>query len=658
MHRVPFSTSVLLVILLTAARLLAQDQPRAGIVSHISVTSDKIEDVSSLAAWKQSFIKPGMTDQQKAIAIWESVVKFRHQDVPPNEYFEAEDHVHDPIEAFNVYGYGQCCCASAHIEALARYAGLEARAWGIVGHSVPELRVGGNWCMLDASLINYLQKPDGSIAGVEQISRQIDAWYAQHPQFKGDDAKLRQFSAREGWKGGPEALSWGRFYDANGWLPAATHGWSNSMQEFGSPAKNFIYDYGAALGYEVNIQLRPGEKLVRNWSNKGLHINMLDGGKPACLDMPNGTADLRYAPKFGDLAPGRIGNGTLDYTLPLASGLFRAGMLETQNLVTKSEDADGPAIHVKDPRQPATLIFRMPSSYVYLSGQLNLKSVIGAGGSIEILSSDNNGLDWKPLATINDGGEQTIDLTPLVFRRYDYRLKFQLKGSGTGLDLLAVHHDIQHSQRPLPALDQGENHIHFAAGPREGTITILASTNPHAEGKALSYGDFHPTLSGIDVASLRLDGPSGQITFPIQTPGDITRLRVGVNYRARDLRDGWTIEASFDDGKSWKPIGDLEGGHAGFSTYLVFTGVPPHSRAALVRFSGRQRNTTLIFSARIAADYLEPNGGFAPIKVTYEWTEGGKAKREEFVAKGTDANYTISCAERPVMKSITLEFPG
>ena len=33
-----------------------------GVVSHVKVLSDKIEDVSSIEAWKRSFIKPGMSD--------------------------------------------------------------------------------------------------------------------------------------------------------------------------------------------------------------------------------------------------------------------------------------------------------------------------------------------------------------------------------------------------------------------------------------------------------------------------------------------------------------------------------------------------------------------------------------------------------------------
>ena len=238
------------------------------------------------------------------------------------------------------------------------------------------------------------------------------------------------WAAKDG-KRGREVLSFGH-YDDNGWLPAATHGWYSSMQEFGSEKKNFVYEYGAAIGYEVNIQLRPGEKLVRNWSNKGLHVNMPDGEKPGCINTTIGQSDLRYSPSFGDLAPGRIGNGTLEYDLPLATGAFRGGMLTVDNLASKNEDASGPALHVKDASNPGVLVFRVPSSYVYLSGELEFSPVIPDGGSIAVAFSDNNGLDWKDLARATATGPQKIDLKPLVFRRYDYRLKFTFVGKGTG----------------------------------------------------------------------------------------------------------------------------------------------------------------------------------------------------------------------------------
>jgi hypothetical protein len=49
-------------------------EPLSGVVSHVKVISNHVEDVSSLEAWKKSFIKDGMTDEEKALAVWKSVV--------------------------------------------------------------------------------------------------------------------------------------------------------------------------------------------------------------------------------------------------------------------------------------------------------------------------------------------------------------------------------------------------------------------------------------------------------------------------------------------------------------------------------------------------------------------------------------------------------
>ncbi len=639
----------------TTSALAAQP---VGVVSHIKVMSDHVEDVSSLEAWKSAFIKPGMSDQEKALAIWRSAVMFRHQDVPPREFISNEPDVHDPIKSFNVYGYGQCCCASAHIEALSRYIGLESRGWAITGHSVPEVNVGGHWCMLDASLINYFPRPDGSIAGVEEISRSITDWYGAHPGYRGDNDKLYHFMLGEGWKRGPAVLTGSRFYDQNGWLPAATHGWNSSMTEFGSGPKNFVYEYGSAVGYEVNVQLRQGERLTRNWFNKGLHVNQEGGGeRPGLLNKSIGDEDLRYSPRFGDIAPGRVGNGTLEYDVPLAGGTFRGGMLEVDNLSASGEDsAGGPAVHVKDTSKAGHFSFRMPSSYVYLSGALDAKAVVGDGGAIVIELSDNNGLDWKPLTRITVSGAQHIDLKTLVYRRYDYRLRLTLEGKGTGLDALRVSHDIQHSQRPLPALAQGSNHIKFSEGAEEGTITINPATQPEWKGKNAYYTDFHPDLRNIADPNLRVQNGAGDITFPIQTPGDITRLRVGAHYRARDARDGWKIETSFDGGKRWTSIGALEGPTGiGSSRYFVLTDVPTGARSAKVRFSGVERNTTTLMDLRIDADYQEPRRGTAPVKITYVWDEMGQKHTDVHVSSTSDEAYDIHCGSKPLMKSIILE---
>jgi hypothetical protein len=646
MNRATLAAAVLTT--LSALGALAAESP--AIVSHVKVLSDKTEDVSSIDAWRRSFIKDGMTDQQKAMAVWQSVVKFRHQEIPPDEYLESMNNVHDPIKSFNVYGYGMCCCASANVEALARAAGLESRGWGIVAHSVPEVKWDGQWHLLDGSLITYFPGADGQPAGVTDIATNVKQWYQANPKLKGNNDGLAKFMRGGNWRTGPELLRNCPSYDDNGWLPAATHGWYSTMQEYADPAKTFLYEYGTAVGYEVNVQLRKGERLTRNWSNKGLHVNMAEGKGLNLLNGKPGANDLRYSPKYGDLAPGRVGNGTLEYDVPVTSDELSRAAIEFMNLA-----ASNSGLGAQDSALPGTFVLDMPTSYVYLSGRADVKVNVSAGGSVAIALSGNNGLDWTDVAKIEASGEKSIDLKPLVYRRYDYRLRFTLSGAAK-IESLKITHDVQHSQRALPALDKGANTITFAEGPQEGTVTVFGNTNPSAKGKNLMYTDFHPVANHIRPDMLFLAGGRGDITFPVATPGDIARLRVSAHYRCRDKRDAFEIAASFDDGKTWKAVGTLEGPYAGNSKSFTLADVPKGARSALVKLTGVQFNTTGIHDLRIDADYAQPHGGASPVKVTYVWSENGVEKRDVHVSKGGAAEtYTINCAERPVLKSLIVE---
>jgi len=641
----------------------AATQP-AGVVGHVKVLSDKVADVSSIEAWKKSFIKDGMTDKDKALTIFRSKVMFHYQDAPPAEFLTEMDCIHDAIKEFNVYGYGMCCCASAIVECLARNAGLEARAWGINGHSVPEVQWDNAWHLIDTSLINYFPKPDGQIASVQEIKAAISEWYDKNPGYKGNGAKITEFMRADGWTGwkkGPALLAACPFYDGGGFWTARTHGWNSTMQEYdGSNGTPFPFEYGYSQGYEVNIQLRPGERLTRNWFNTGLHLNGVakTGGEPGCLKEKIGNGFMAYIPKYGDLTANRIGSGKLEYTVPLADASFLNGAWKAENLVSKAADKNGPAVHAKDPAQPGVLEIRMPCSYVYLSGVAELNAVIGEGGKIRALFSDNNGLDWKDVATIEKSGEQKLDLQALVVRRYDYLLRLVLYGKGTGLESLKLTHAFQCSQRALPALDKGANTITFSAGPQEGTVTIQGSSTEGGKGKQIELVDFHPVLNGVAPKYMRDEvygGKTADVTFSVATPKDMIRLRFGCHYRCRDKDDKWDFRVSFDGGKTFKSVQTVAGPTQGQTKYLTVSEVPAGTKEAQVRFVGSQRNTTCILSARIDADYVLPCGGFRPVKVTYAWEEGGLEKQDVHVAKQPNETYTINCAAKPLMKSIALE---
>jgi hypothetical protein len=89
---------------------------------------------------------------------------------------------------------------------------------------------------------------------------------------------------------------------------------------------------------------------------------------------------------------------------------------------------------------------------------------------------------------------------------------------------------------------------------------------------------------------------------------------------------------------------------------VTFADVPPKTRKALVRYAGENvSGGTLVFNLRIDADYQEPRGGFAPVKITYVWDENGQEKRDVHIAQQPRETYTITCAGKPTMKAITVE---
>ena len=664
-------------IVLVSAQTYSADEP-PGTVCNIKVLSDNVPDVSSLEAWKKAFIKDGMSDQEKALSVWKSVAAFQYQDAPaPVEFIHHEDGMYDPIRMFNVYGYGICCYASSHVMGLSRYAGLNARGWGINSHSVCEVNFDNAWHLLDSSLIGYFPKADGKIASIEELTKAIQDWYAKNPALAngkhGDDGKLRQFQRGDGdtaWKAkGPEILSRSPTYNAIGWWPAGTHGWYSTMQEYDGTSgggKCFIYEYGASLGYAVNIQLRKGEKLVRNWGNKGLHVQMdvSGGGAPESIKntgfFANAEAFMgKLDPALKSYANGRIGNGTLEYDLPLASGEFKRGALLVDNIASKADDNAAPAIHVKDDAKPGVLIVRMPTSYVYLSGLVSGKATIGSGGGggeIQVEISQNNGLDWKDVQKLTSSGDINIDLKDFVYRRYDYRLRFTLKGKGTGLDTLKISHDIQHSQRPLPALKEGENKVSFSAGAQESSIVVEANSHlGEHKGKQIEYTEYHPKVNNATDNGLKIEGGAeGSITVPIATPGDMTRLKLWGNYRTWGDDDAFEFRVSFDDGKTFKKVGDGAPQKFGRTAYCV-ADVPAGTRSAQVQFVGLRKAYMVIQAFRAEADYKDASFGFRPVKVTYEWEENGQAKKDEHIAAKAEDNYTITCGPNPKMKSISVE---
>jgi hypothetical protein len=70
----------------------------------------------------------------------------------------------------NSFGWGFCSNVTSVFIQLAEAAGYEARAWGLGGHVVPEIRIGGSWRMYDPDVAIYYFRRDGNIASVADLA--------------------------------------------------------------------------------------------------------------------------------------------------------------------------------------------------------------------------------------------------------------------------------------------------------------------------------------------------------------------------------------------------------------------------------------------------------------------------------------------------------
>ena len=95
-------------VLVLVAPFLTADPAKAYNIKMRRVDMPDITDIPSMLS---SVTNGGMTDQEKAKALWRLVFQYSHQESPPTE--KITGNVHDAAKLFNVYGYRMCCCSSA-----------------------------------------------------------------------------------------------------------------------------------------------------------------------------------------------------------------------------------------------------------------------------------------------------------------------------------------------------------------------------------------------------------------------------------------------------------------------------------------------------------------------------------------------------------------
>jgi hypothetical protein len=219
---------------------------------------------------------PGMTDKEKAYAIWFQEIQHRY-------HFGAGsgEESGNPVKVFNVYGYNTCGDDSMCISGFWRKAGLKVAPARLVGHCVAQAYFDHRWNLMDGDQhCVYLLRDNETIAGEQDIVRDHDLVKRSHTQGILE----------------PDVRS--------------SDEWQSSIYVFEGEVKGDRNCYVSSM----NMALRPGEAITWRWG----HLQ-----------------PIKYRGQHPAKHPETIANGLWEYRPDFTKDLWRKGAESAEGVRTE-----------------------------------------------------------------------------------------------------------------------------------------------------------------------------------------------------------------------------------------------------------------------------------------------------------------------------------
>ena len=257
-----------------------------------------------------SAVSPGMTDADRAFALWFQEIQYRHHSPGDNS------ELGDPVKVFNVYGYNTCGNDSICLATLWRKASLKVAPARALGHCISQAFYDGGWHFYDGDMHSvYLLRDNQTAASEQDIVR-------DHDLIKRTHSKGILFP--DTWWSEPEMCS---MYFFEGPVAGERSGKSDTT---------------------MNMVLRPGEALVWRWGQ--LHPLKYHGM-------------LRVTPTYENA----IYNGLWEYHPDFSKAVWRKGAAAVENVTM------GPDGLAADEGKTGTIVWSMRSPYVFVGGRLDVE---------------------------------------------------------------------------------------------------------------------------------------------------------------------------------------------------------------------------------------------------------------------------------------------
>jgi hypothetical protein len=618
-------------------------------------------DTGSVESIIKGIIKPGMTQKQKALAVYNFLIKVGWHWGPGREGPDKKSYdygvVYDPVKLINVYGYGYCFQNRASAEALWQAAGLEARSAGISGHSIAEVFYDGAWHYLDTDQRGYCLLADGeTIASIDQVSRDpINLIIKQ----KNPSKPFFPYTAD------PKVPYESKYIAAS---------------NFATTKDNYYQHDKVVLGHRMDLTLLPGMKLTRSFKGDGR------------WNMKNSTSAFEY--KIGYLDPRKgpvdfvrgdgYGSGELLYQPDLTSRSeeYAAGVWQDANIKVGEKGLE-PAENGKS----AWTVFRIRLPWVICGWATSFEgpakplgaAVVAADiyrGTAEVEQaievSIDRGHTWRPAWAPAEGQKgklrAVVDLSEHVHAEYEYLVRVKLSGEKGGearLERIALRTGFQHNPRVYPALKSGENRMRFFLG--EGTETL--EVNPSLKSAGAFLKDVH-SYKGIWFRRGQITGKlgrTGEVVFELKPPkpGTCASFHAGAGLRREPYgltaQDDVKIWYAENEPENWKLVYDDEFPvwakhwcyHANGSAKLS-----PGTKKVYVKFAVKTAGSASIQRIRLYLHWKPEGATGMPergVRVTHGWTEGGRARDYDRVIKKATDEYAVKTGTQIVNTFVTME---
>lgn len=545
--------------------------------------------------------------------------------VPGEQPDDSEMMVYDANRGRFSYGYGLCGTVHAWNEVYWRALGLESRRRAFPGHTNSEVLLGGRWCMLDTDMAGVVFRPDGALAGYEDITADLSlltrpqALWPRYPFAWPSDWEAMQ----RGWEEVARGGNWYRLY----------HG-----------------GYAAQPGV---VHLRSGETFTRYFGpdafggpERRRFWHRQAGGPSRLWTFANGGTPQHDGSESNCRGQVAYGNAVFDYAPDLTSERSREGLAEWSPNLRVS---DGGWSSGDD--QPATAVMEHFSPYVLCGDPVDDENpltgtatdgliVAGAAtGKVRLECSADQGQTWSRAATVQ--GDFRLDLTESVKGRYGWWLRWTLP-AGARLQSVRTTTTCQMSQALYPRLQSGGTRVVYRAGGRAVTPVL-----PQLEDEAITVSRYEQRelrssnlqfvgRTARDQTAYRVAGPKpASVVFRIPARTPLTGVSAAARYSVRSPSpEGaeYTLEVSADQGATWDPLGrnapptDNE-----FSSGWVYGAAEfaaPVAQQVLVRatLNGGGAAARLLAAEMYG---LRQTARDSAVELTYAWREGNVVREHQ-----------------------------